>query len=371
MQPTQPLLNHYSRLLQAIRSLFALLHLDVDAVRRYSALVAALAGVFAATHSYAAAPSQQIPAMPSLLASKALLTASAQSGGHMVAVGAYGNIIYSAVPAESKAPKWHQANVPTQRLLTCVTFIDEREGWAGGHDALILHTTDGGENWQIQFEDPKPKGDLPKPIMAIEFSDKLNGIAVGAFSLMLKTADGGKTWVPVETGSLYDELEAKGQEPEPNLYAIVKLDDGFLIVGELGTLLEYSPAGKAGGEPWRIIKSPYEGTFFGARQFSSGDIFIYGLRGHLFRSVDQGENWQAITTGITENINDVIEVSNNRLIGVGDGGTVLDIRRYPDGATAEKISYPGFSNLMSAQATGTNSVMLFGSMGAQLFPVGE
>lgn len=371
MQRTQPLLHRYSRLLQVIHSLFARRHLDLGAVRRFSMLVSALSGVFAATLSYAASPAQQIPAMPSPLASKALLTASTRAGGRVVAVGAYGNIIYSVATANSEVPEWRQANVPTQRLLTSVTFINDREGWAGGHDALILHTTDGGENWQIQYEDPKPKGDLPKPIMAIEFSDKLNGIAVGAFSLMLKTADGGKTWAPVDTRTLYDELEAKGQEPEPNLYAILKLGDEFFMVGELGTLLKYSPAGEARGEPWRIIKSPYEGTFFGARQFSSRDIFIYGLRGHLFRSVDQGETWQAINTGTTANINDVIEVSDNRLIGVGDGGTVLDIRRHPDGATAAKMSYPGFSNLMSAQAAGTNSVMLFGSVGAQLFPVGE
>ena len=184
-----------------------------------------LVGALPAATLHAADLSQQIPAMPSPLASKALLTDSARAGDRVVAVGAYGNIVYSVPAADGKGLEWRQAKVPTQRLLTTVTFVDDREGWAGGHDALILHTTDGGENWQIQYEDPMPNGDLPKPVLAIEFTDKLNGIAVGAFSLMLTTADGGKTWAQVDMGTLYDRLEAQGQEPEPNLYAILKLAD--------------------------------------------------------------------------------------------------------------------------------------------------
>lgn len=352
------------------RVLSALPILFKDLIRKVGIafLFPALAGAIAAMQLHAADPPKQMPAMPSALASKALLNASARAGDRLVAVGAYGNIVYSVPAADGKGLEWRQANVPTQRLLTAVTFVNDREGWAGGHDALILHTTDGGENWEIQYQDPMPNADLPKPVLGIEFSDTQNGIVVGAFSLLLTTADGGKTWTSLNAGPLYDLLEAQEQEPEPNLYSILKLGDEFLVVGELGTLLRYRPVAQA-DQQWRIIKSPYKGTFFGVRQFSSGDILAYGLRGHLFRSVDQGETWTKIETATIANINDVIELSANRFLAVADGGTLLKLQRQQAMVTAEKIAYPGFSNLMSVQRVADDSVILFGSMGAQSFSI--
>lgn len=323
-------------------------------------LVAAL-GVFALVAPCSAA-SLQTPAMSSALASKALLTDSARAGGRVVAVGAYGNIVYAQ--ANDKGRVWRQARVPTQRLLTAVTFIDEREGWAGGHDTLILHTTDGGQSWDIQHEDPVPGGDLPKPVLDILFVDRRDGVAVGAFSLLLKTADGGKTWHPVDTAALYAQLEAAEQEPEPNFNAISKLDDGYLIVGELGTLVHYRPGAPA-EEVWRILKSPYAGSFFGVNQLSGGEILIYGLRGRVFRSSDQGLSWTAIETGVVANINDSLEVAGGDVILVGAEGTLLRLRK--GAAAAEKIPYPGFSGLSSIEGGGSDEVLLFGGAGAQLF----
>lgn len=366
MQYTKLLTRPGRKFSSVIRKAFQ----DLIRKARISLVFPAVVSAMAATQLHAVDLPRQIPAMPSALASKALLNASARAGDRLVAVGAYGNIVYSVPAADGKGLEWRQAKVPTQRLLTAVTFVDEREGWAGGHDALILHTTDGGENWEIQYQDPMPNGDLPKPVLGIAFSDKHNGIAVGAFSLLLTTADGGKTWTSLDAGPLYDLLEAQGQEPEPNLYSILKLGDEFLVVGELGTLLRYRPAAQS-DQQWRIIKSPYQGTFFGARQLSSGDILAYGLRGHLFRSSDQGETWTRIETATLANINDVIELSANRFLAVADSGTLLTLQNQQPTVAVEKIAYPGFSNLMSVQRIADDAVILFGSMGAQPFSIGK
>lgn len=181
--------------------------------------------------------SLQIPALRSSIASKTLLTDSVRLSDRVVAVGSNGVILYSKDGVE-----WIQAEVPTQVLLTTLFFIDDREGWAAGHDTLILHTTDGGETWAIQYEDPITGGDLPKPILDIYFKDKRHGWAIGAFSLMLATRDGGVTWETVDTSELYDLLEKLGAEPEANFNAFYPFDDGFFIVGELGTLLYYRTA---------------------------------------------------------------------------------------------------------------------------------
>lgn len=347
-----------------------------------------------------AGESLQIPAIRSALASKVLLTDSARLSDRIVAVGAYGNIVYS-----KDGKTWTQANVPSQVLLTTVFFVDDREGWAAGHDTLILHTTDAGENWTIQYEDAIPGGDLPKPILDIYFADKLHGWAIGAFSLMLVTEDGGASWKTVGTGKLRKQLEAADKEPEPNFNAFQHLGDGFLIVGELGTLLHYDPklsavgddqdsadddaeeaadsgeddaaagdaeAGKAaanpGNSPWRIIESPYVGSFFGIRQLGSGDLLVYGLRGHIFRSSDLGNTWTPIATGgVTTNINDVIEMDDGEVIIVGSGGTLFRLKA--GSATAERIPYSGFNGFVSAQKMGADSLLLFGDAGAQIFPL--
>lgn len=334
-----------------------------------------------------AGTSVQIPAIPVNLAGKALLTDSARLSDRVVAVGAYGDIVYS-----KDGKTWTQAQVPSQVLLTTVFFVDNREGWAAGHDALILHTTDGGENWTIQYEDPVPGGDLPKPILDIYFADKLHGWAVGAFSLLLTTEDGGAHWKAVSTSRLASQLEAADQETEPNFNALLPVDDGFIIVGELGTVLHFDPKQSAGGaaadaaaddaeddedagdtadaapgsSPWRIIQSPYKGSFFGIKRLSSGDLFIYGLRGHLFKSSDRGATWTAIDTGgVTTNLNDIIELDGGNAMIVGSGGTLL---RLPAGATtAQRIPYPGFNGFMSAQKAAPDGLLLFGDAGAQVF----
>lgn len=339
--------------------------------------------------------SLQVPALRSSIASKTLLTDSVRLSDRVVAVGSNGVIVYSKDGME-----WIQAEVPTQVLLTTVFFIDDREGWAAGHDTLILHTTDGGETWAIQYEDPITGGDLPKPILDIYFKDKHHGWAVGAFSLMLETRDGGATWETVDTSDLYDLLESLGEEPEANFNAFYPFDDGFFIVGELGTLLYYrttvetgeggeaaavdggsqsageadaaatpeaddeQPEGAAG--PWRVFESPYAGSFFGVKRLRNGEILVYGLRGHLFRAARLGDPWVQIDTGDrTANINDVIELGSGEVIAVGAGGTLFRIDLQANQAVL--IPYGGFDGFVSVQEAGSNQLLLFGEAGVKPF----
>lgn len=310
-----------------------------------------------------AAASAQLPAAPSLLAYKVLLTASAKAGQRIVAVGAYGNIVHS-----DDGNTWRQAdNVPTQVLLTSVFFVNENEGWAAGHDSLILHTVDGGRNWETLYENPFPDNDVPKPILGLHFSDSLRGVAVGAFSLIMMTEDGGKHWDSIDTTSLRELLQDAGQEAEPNFNAIIPHGDGYLIAGELGTLISFQP-GRADGtsEPrWRVLKSPYAGSFFGARELSPHALLVYGLRGHCFLSRDEGETWTEIATQTTANLYDALALDNGDVIVVGAGGTILRIPR--DSTSAVRLPYSGFNGFVSAQRVGDRELLLFGDMGANRF----
>lgn len=344
--------------------------------------LALCAPLAAAGHAHAADPAQ-LPAVQSPLASKALLTDSALAGDRIVAVGAHGSIVYS----DDQGDHWRQAEqVPTQVLLTAVAFADDRHGWAAGHDSLILRTADGGLNWEIVYENRIPDGDVPKPILDLHFADPLHGIAVGAFSFVILTTDGGTHWQEVDTGGLRDLLAAAGQEPEPHLNAIAPLGDGFLIAGELGTLLHYRPEFESEAEPeaepeaetetetkvqpgptspWRVLDSPYDGSFFGIEASAADDLLIYGLRGHCYRSSDSGETWREVATDTTANLYDMLRLDSGDLIAVGAGGLIL--RLPPGHSGAERLPYAGFDGFLSVQRTAAGRLLLFGEAGAQHF----
>lgn len=310
-----------------------------------------------------AAESLQRPAIKSPLASKVLLTDSARlPGGRYVGVGLYGSVVYS-----DDAKTWTQGNSPTQVLLTNVFFIDDQLGWAGAHDTLILHTSDGGENWEIQHEDPIPGGDIPKPILDILFTDKNTGYAAGAYGLLLTTTDGGKNWQTVDTLALYDRLEALEMEPEPNFNYLLAFNGKVLILGELGTILLFDPEAATEEERWQVVDSPYSGTFFGGKLLDSGDLYVYGLRGTIYRSADNAQSWQKIQTGVIANIYGCIEMPDRKMVFLGSSGTILTLA--PDATRTEKQSYKGFDTQVSAELVSGNDILLFGGRGVQPFKI--
>lgn len=262
------------------------------------------------------------PAVLSLKASTSLLIDVTRAGDRLVAVGARGHIVYSDNQGES----WLQAPVPVRQLLTAVDFIDEKHGWAVGHDSLILHTSDGGETWAVQYRDPEidaPEdegfGFLEKPLMDVWFRDTQTGFAVGAYGLMLRTDDGGQTWEDVsyvvdnEDGFHYNAItEVK--------------DTGLFLVGEMGTMYRSADF----GDTWETLEDlPYDGSWFGvAGTGEPGGVLAWGLRGNVFRSTDFGDSWtqvkltNAAGRAVTSTLSGGQLNDDGRLILVGVGGVV-------------------------------------------------
>ena len=144
-------------------------------------LMAALIGIFSGLtpHVYAQAVEPYEFANPSAMASKALILDVDEIGDRLVAVGEFGHIIYSDDSGES----WVQAqNVPTRNTITSVTFIDDKTGFAVGHEATILKNR---RRWRkLVFKYIERRGE--NPLFGIQFSSATYGIAVGAFSTLWK-----------------------------------------------------------------------------------------------------------------------------------------------------------------------------------------
>jgi photosystem II stability/assembly factor-like uncharacterized protein len=278
------------------------------------------------------------PAVQSPLAARSLLQGVAKAGSRLVAVGQRGHVVYST----DEGANWKQASVPVSSDLTAVFFIDDKQGWAVGHDGVILHTSDGGETWALQLsgraandlliaamerrvaaqpasEDAKKllaeaqryKEQGPdKPFLDVWFADAQNGYVVGAYNLIFRTADGGKTWE-----SWFDRTD----NPKFfNLYAIRPAAGGLFIAGEGGLVLKLDSA----AQRFRALTIPYNGSFFGVVD-AAPSVVVFGLRGTVYRSDDGGSTWAKVDAGLPASIVGATRTGEGTTLFADVGGRVV------------------------------------------------
>jgi photosystem II stability/assembly factor-like uncharacterized protein len=254
------------------------------------------------------------PAQATPLAAKSLLQAVVRAGESLVAVGARGHIVVS----RDDGATWRQAKVPVSSDLTAVHFIDARQGWAVGHDGVVLHSADGGATWSLQLDgrkaneilvaamkrrsDAEPSSEEAKKLLAeatryleqgpdkpfldVWFDDADNGWVVGAYNLIFRTGDGGKSWTP-----WFDRTD----NPKFfNLHAIRPVAGQLYVAGESGLLLKLDAA----AQRFVALKVPYTGSFFGLAE-AKGSVLAFGLRGNVLRSDDAGRTWAKVEAGLS------------------------------------------------------------------------
>jgi len=277
------------------------------------------------------------PATQSPLAAHSLLQGVTKAGSRLVAVGQRGHVVYSTDSGTS----WKQASVPVSSDLTAVFFVDDRQGWAVGHDGVILHTADGGEKWTLQLsgrvandllitamerrvgaeptsEDAKKllaeaqryKEQGPdKPFLDVWFADAQNGYAVGAYNLIFRTRDGGNTWE-----SWFDRTD----NPKFfNLYAIRPAAGGLFVAGEGGLVLKFDSA----AQRFRALTVPYKGSFFGLADAAPA-VIVFGLRGNVYRSDDDGATWTKVDAGLPASIVGATRTADGAMLLADVGGRV-------------------------------------------------
>ncbi|MCQ4272214.1 YCF48-related protein [Pseudomonas kuykendallii] len=291
-------------------------------------------------------------AIESPKAVQSLLLDIAHAGARLVAVGDRGHILYS----DDDGKSWQQAKVPTRQMLTAVFFLDDTLGWAVGHDAQILATTDGGKSWTLQFEDLHREA----PLLDVWFQNADHGIAVGAYGALLETEDGGKTWNDVS-----DRID---NEDGFHLNAITAVKDaGLFVVGESGSMFR-SPDW---GQTWEKLEGPYEGSLFGALGTAEpNSLVVYGLRGHLFRSADFGDTWERIELKTASGgklefgLSSGSLLADGSLVVVGHGGSVL--KSSDDGRSFSVFNRPDRISLAAATAGANGELILAGQGGVRV-----
>ena len=300
-----------------------------------SALLALGAWTTTANAAVTAVPADQY-SVESAKASQSLMLDAVHAGARLVAVGDRGHILFS----DDQGNTWTQARVPTRQLLTAVFFIDDKRGWAVGHDAQILASVDGGATWTKQFEDLAREA----PLLDVMFLDARHGFAVGAYGALLETLDGGQHW--------QDVAERLDNEEQLHLNAIAAVKDaGLFIVGEQGSMFRSSD----NGQTWSRVTGPYAGSLFGVIGTTQPrTLLAFGLRGNLLRSTDFGDSWQPIELKAARGqlefgLASATLLDDGSLVLAGNGGSVL--RSHDDGQTfsvfnrADRIALAGVSGL--------------------------
>lgn len=283
-------------------------------------------------------------------AAKSLMLDVVHAGKRLVTVGDRGHILYS----DDQGQTWTQAKVPTRQLLTAVYFVDDKLGWAVGHDAQILASTDGGATWIKQFEDLKREA----PLLDVWFKDASTGFAVGAYGALLETTDGGQHWE--------DASDRLDNEDQYHLNAIAAVKDaGLVIVGEQGSLFRSADW----GQTWERLEGPYHGSLFGVIGTAEANtLLIYGLRGNLYRSTDFGSTWDQVELNAARGalefgLSGATLLDDGTLVIVGNGGSV--VQSHDHGLTFSVFNRPDRISLSAVTAAGDGNLILVGQGGVR------
>jgi photosystem II stability/assembly factor-like uncharacterized protein len=124
------------------------------------------------------------------------------------------------------------------------------------------------------------------------------------------------------------------------------------------------------GEQWERLDSPYEGSLFGVVAGEGGGggyVLIFGLRGNLFRSTDDGDSWAAVPSGTDLSIFGGTRLDDGSLTLVGNSGVVL--RSVDGGLTFSKFIRPNRQPNSAVVENGSGDLVMVGRGGVKIVTV--
>jgi len=207
---------------------------------------------------------------------------TADGGGW--AVGEFGTIIHTA----DGGRKWVSQKEPEDTAYNSVFFTDVNTGWVSGEFGTILHTEDGGKTWiKQECKDIIPvvtAKDWERPLPAlygIFFKDRNEGWIVGMDGVLIHTTDGGTNWNQLPSGT------------DKPIYTILVNGSNGWAVGNKGTYLMSDDGGKSWQSKPAAIK-----TKFWLRKIAFCDQnkgLVVGASGNVAITSDGGNTWKIIS----------------------------------------------------------------------------
>lgn len=232
--------------------------------------------------------------------------------------------------SKAMSQNWVKLASTTTQTLNDVWFVSADNGWAVGDKGLILHTQDGGNQWQVQSSGTQSK------LLKICFIDPNKGFAISS-SELFKTTDAGQTWTLQDTllNAPLGGLQFVGQDSgfAMGYRRMLRTSDGGVSWTKQHAFNDYvasfwacnSKLFYAGGPDYAVFKSfngginwelihDYSsvGAFYGMH-FTNNDIgYVVGggyAFGNSFASIfmtdDGGLNWSKVMGESSNHYTDV------------------------------------------------------------------
>ncbi len=270
----------------------------------------------------------------------------------IIGVGIHGIIIYS----DDQGKNWQQSNVPTTKTLTAIDCVNERMCWATGHDAFILKSSDGGQNWDVQFSDEY----FDAPLLSISMYNNRIGIAVGAFAKSLKTNDGGSTW---------EEFFVTEDEFQPHLNNVLINDKNVYVTGELGLFYHSSDL----GENWNVFETGYTGSLWSSLLVADKQLILIGMSGNIIsaKSIDSSNfEFEIHNNGVKNTLTNAVKLNDGRIAVAGLGGviSVVDFNNNKNITTCVRQDRLGNNAVVEVE---NGNLLIIGQSGVRLHDMEE
>ncbi|MCD4697346.1 MAG: T9SS type A sorting domain-containing protein [Bacteroidales bacterium] len=160
---------------------------------------------------------------------------------------------------------------PTGYLGRDLFFSDDQNGWAIGVEGKIIHTSDGGENWNLQ------NSGTNEQLNKVFFLNESGGWIVGQWGLVLKTQDGGNNWNHVNFSHFYPLVDV--QFLDVNTGWILSLD-GYL----------YKTIN--GGIDWVLLAICHDEPTRDIHFVNENIGWIIGIDGAIKKTINGGYTWE-------------------------------------------------------------------------------
>lgn len=272
--------------------------------------------------------------------------------GEAWAIGYDGQHIQRVYHSKDRGKSWSAVDVPgIDFTLKAISFSDPQHGWAVGGKGSIIRTKDGGRSWKL-LKQPT-HSELHAAHFAnsqvgyiagnTRFGDKITDEVWGSVEILC-TKDGGETWRRCykknEPSSVFQIMAPSGSEAfvaldgnqlirtdnqgatwhsvdisGKKVSSIALAGDGALwVVGSKGTFERSTD----GGRTWRhdaSLGGDAVGLDWGQVSFNLAGLgIVVGESGKLAVTLDSGNTWQSLNSGIQDHLRAVRLQGNYAII---------------------------------------------------------
>jgi photosystem II stability/assembly factor-like uncharacterized protein len=251
-----------------------------------------------------------------------------RAGDRLVTVGERGFALLS----DDAGDTWRAVGTPVTRTLTSVAFNGDTLGVAVGHGGSLVRTEDGGDTWT---EVPMDEA-YGESLLGVTALGDGRFVAYGAFGMYFDSTDGGRSWT---------KRTILNEDFDRHISQVVPANGLLWLVGESGTMATCD----ALCADYVEVTAPYEGSFFGMVVARDGALLVFGMRGSVYRSADNGQTWEKIEIDTTASFNGGRTLADGRIMLVGNAGLVATSK--DDGRTFATQWSPasrGFSAVVEA-----------------------